>query len=117
MPFIPEEKKLPAKSTVGTKKIVSHFGDGSWIVILADGCVPWGLSKKIHKDEKGAMVFIYIFFKAINLSPKFTTFEDQTLRNTEVTILTGFLGAGKTTLLNYILEETGNRNRFQQIQF
>ena len=62
--------------------------------------------------------FLYVFFfKAINLSPKFTTFEDQTLRNTEVTILTGFLGAGKTTLLNYILEETGNRNRFQQIQF
>lgn len=117
MPFIPEEKKLPAKSTVGAKKNLVSFGDGSWIVILADGCVCHGAEKKIHKDEKGAMVFICFFFYAINLSPKFTTFEDQTLRNTEVTILTGFLGAGKTTLLNYILEETGNRNRFQQIQF
>lgn len=46
-------------------------------------CVPWGLSKKIHKDEQGAMVFICFFFLSHrNLSPKFTTFEDQVCRET-----------------------------------
>ena len=113
VPFIPEEKKLPAKSTVETKK---HLV--SWS-ILADGwkCAMGFVKKKIHKDVQVAHGF-YMFFLPSIWVQSFPNFRrSKSPRNTEVTILTGFLGAGKTTLLNYILEETGNRNRFQQIQF
>lgn len=77
-----------------------------------------GFVKKNPQGWTGCHGFyMFFFFKPSKSESKVHNFWRSSLpRNTEVTILTGFLGAGKTTLLNYILEETGNRipdsNRF-----
>ena len=57
VPFIPEEKKLPAKSTVATKKNLV-----SWIVILADGFVCHGVCQKNPQGWKGCHGFYMFFF-------------------------------------------------------